>query len=111
MEPSHHLIALNGKVGGNFNCDAFELEQGEWNLQGLLKILKEGSSKSQELILKFLSPEVLNVEIQKDPAGMIMKLKEVWNDESFKEIRSKLVWPKGYEEEAGLVGDLDDVGF
>jgi len=54
---------------------------------------------------------VLNKEIQQDPAGMIMKLKEVWNDESFRETRDQLVWPKGYEDQADLVGDLDDVGF
>ena len=111
---NNQLTTLEGapqEVGGDFSCDAFTLESGEWNLEGLLKILKEGSSKSQELILNFLSPEVLNKEIQKDPEGMIMKLKGVWNDESFRETRGKLVWPKGYEEEAGLVGDLDDVGF
>jgi hypothetical protein len=66
---------------------------------------------ARQFILPLLTPEVLNKEIQKDPAGMAMKLKEVWNDENFKETRSKLVWPQGYADEAGLVGDLDDVGF
>ena len=111
---NNQLTTLEGapqEVGGDFSCDAFTLESGEWNLEGWLKILKEGSSKSQELILKFLSPEVLNKEIQKDPEGMIMKLKGVWNDESFRETRGKLVWPRGYEKEADLLGDLDDVGF
>jgi hypothetical protein len=61
--------------------------------------------------LTLLPAEYLNKEIARDPAGMIMKLKEIWNDENFEEIKSKLVWPKGYEEEADLVGDLDDVGF
>jgi len=42
---------------------------------------------------------------------MIMKIKEVWNDESFKETRSKLVWPKGFEKEADLVGDLGGIGL
>ena len=42
---------------------------------------------------------------------MIMILKEVWNDENFKETRSKIVLPKGYELEADLVGDLYGVGF
>jgi len=98
-------------LGGAFWYNTFELQRGEWNFKGWLKLLREGSPEAQQLILPLLSPEVLNQEIQKDPAGMIMKLKEVWNDESFKEIRAKLVWPKGYGDSAELVGDLDDVGF
>jgi len=74
-------------------------------------VLKEGSPEAQKLISTILSVEELNKEIQKDPAGMVMKLKGIWNDGNFKEIRAKLVWPKGYAEEADLVGDLDDVGF
>jgi hypothetical protein len=74
-------------------------------------VLREGSQEAQRLILILLSAEELNKEIARDPAGIIMKLKKICNDENFKETRAKLVWPKGYEEEAGLVGDLDDVGF
>jgi hypothetical protein len=66
---------------------------------------------ARQFILPLLTPEVLNKEIQKDPVGMVMKLKEIWNDEDFKETRDKLVWPKGYGDQAKLVGDLDDVGF
>ena len=108
------LTTLKGtpqEVGGSFYCGAFELGKGEWNHKGWLGILAEGSSKAQKLILTLMSTELLNKQIKQDPAGMIIKLKEVWNDESFREIRSKLVWPRGYEEEADLVGDLDDIGF
>jgi len=108
------LTSLAGgpqEVGWNFKCDAFVLSEGDWNLKGWLKVLREGSPKAQKLISTILSVEELNKEIQKDPAGMVMKLKGIWNDEVFKEIRDKLVWPKGYAEEADLVGDLDDVGF
>ena len=108
------LTTLKGapqEVGGSFYCGAFELGKGEWNHKGWLEILKNCKSEAQSLILTLLTPQNLNQEIQKDPAGMIIKLKEVWNDESFREIRSKLVWPRGYEEEADLVGDLDDIGF
>ena len=108
------LTSLKGapqKVGGDFKCDAFVLSEGDWNLKGWLKVLREGSPKAQKLISTILSVEELNKEIQKDPAGMVMKLKGIWNDEVFKEIRDKLVWPKGYAEEADLVGGLDDVGF
>jgi len=98
-------------VGGDFECDAFVLEKEEWNPKGWLKVLREGSPEAQKLIPTIFSAEELNKQIQKDPTGMIMKLKEVWNDDDFKETRSKLVWPKGYGDSAELVGDLDDVGF
>jgi len=109
----NELTSLAGapqEVGGWFRCDAFTLWNGEWNLEGWLKVLQEGSPEAQNLISTILS-EYLNKEIARDPAGMIMKIKEVWNDESFKKTRSKLVWPKGYKEKADLLGDLDDVGF
>jgi hypothetical protein len=108
------LTSLEGapqKVGGNFYCDAFRLARGEWNPKGWLEVLQEGSRAAQKLILTVFSVEELNKEIQKNPAGMIMKLKPIWNDESFKETRSKLVWPSGYIDDADLAGDLDDIGF
>jgi len=109
------LTSLEGapqKVGGaGFGCDAFELESAEWNIKGWLDVLKTGTLAARSIILTLISPEALNKQIAKDPAGMIMKLKPVWNDENFKEIRAKLVWPKGYSDDADLVGDLDDVGF
>ena len=111
---NNKLTSLAGapqEVGGDFECDAFVLEKEEWNPKGWLKVLREGSPEAQKLIPTIFSAEELNKQIQKDPTGMIMKLKEVWNDDDFKETRSKLVWPKGYGDSAELVGDLDDVGF
>ena len=97
---SNNLTSLAGapqEVGGDFECDAFVLEKEEWNPKGWLKVLREGSPEAQKLIPTIFSAEELNKQIQKDPTGMIMKLKEVWNDEVFRETRAKLVWPKGYE--------------
>ncbi len=109
------LKSLKGapqEVGKGFHCDAFEISEGDWNLRGWLHLLgSQFSPKASSLVSTLISPEDLNKEIAKDPAGMAMKLKGVWNDESFKETRSKLVWPKGFGEEADLLGDLDDVGF
>ena len=110
----NNLTSLEGapqKVGDGFICDAFSRLGDEWNPKVWLQILKEGSPEARRLISTLLTPEFLNQEIAKDPEGMIMKLKPVWNDESFRETRDKLVWPRGYEQEADLLGDLDDVGF
>jgi hypothetical protein len=105
------LVGAPQEVSRSFGCDAFELSEGDWNLRSWLKVLQDGSPEAQKLILTLLPAEALNKEIVRDPAGMTMKLKGVWNDETFKETRSKLVWPKGYSDDADLVGDLDDVGF
>ena len=110
----NNLTSLEGapqEVGGRFICDDFKVEHGQWNLKGWLEVRKKGTPKAQQLIATFLTPEMLNKEIQQDPAGMVMNLKEIWNDEGFRETRAKLVWPKGYVDQADLVGDLDDVGF
>ena len=111
---NNELTSLAGgpqEVHGYFDWGAFRLEEGEWNLKGWLKVLREGRPEEQKLISTLPPAEELNKEIQKDPAGMIMKLKVVWNDENFRETRAKLVWPKGYGDSADLVGDLDDIGF
>ncbi len=108
------LTSLEGapqKVGREFFCNAFELKHGKWNLEGWLKVLREGSPEAQSLIRTILSAEALNKEIARDPAGMIMKLKDIWNDDDFKETRGKLVWPKGYGDVADLVGDLGGIGL
>ncbi len=111
---NNKLTSLEGApqvVGGDFWCNEFKLTEGEWNPKGWLKVLKHGSPEAQNLVLTLLPAEALNKEIAKDPAGMIMKLKPIWNDRFFKKTRAKLVWPKGYSDDADLVGDLDDVGF
>ena len=110
----NNLTSLEGapqKVGKGFDCDSFKLSGEEWNPKGWLGVLENGSPEARSLILTLISPDVLNRKIQKDPSGMIMKLKPFWNHENFKKIRSKLVWPKGYEEEMGIVGDINTIGF
>ena len=110
----NNLTSLEGapqEVGEYFYCGFFKLGPGKWNLRGWLRNLKSRKPEVQSLILTLISPEVMNQEIQKDPAGMIMKLKGVWNDESFRETRSKLVWPQGYEKEMDIIGGLNTIGF
>ena len=110
----NNLTSLEGapqKVGKGFDCDSFRLSGEKWNPKGWLGVLENGNPEAQSLILTLISPDVWNRKIKKDPAGMIMKLKPFWNDENFKKIRSKLVWPKGYEEEMDIMGDINTIGF
>jgi hypothetical protein len=111
---NNRLETLEGapqEVGGDFDCDAFSLDKGKWNPAGWMEILRSGSPDAQKLIMPFLTPETLNQGIQKNPEDMIMKLKSIWNDPEFRETRERLVFPRGYEGEMDLLGDLSDVGL
>ena len=111
---SNRLETLEGapqEVGGDFDCNAFSLDAGKWNPAGWMEILRAGSPDAQKLIMPLLTPEALNQGIQKNPEGMIMKLKSIWNDPEFRETRERLVFPRGYEVEMDLLGDLSDVGL
>ncbi len=111
LNPLKSLDGAPEKVGGMFGCDAFRLENGEWNMGSWLELLDTGSAEAKQLILSLLSPEEINKRIAEDPAGMVMMLKGVWNSESFKDVKNQLIWPKGFEKEADLVGDLGNIGF
>ena len=79
----------------------------EWKLDRLFL----SSWAKNNLVADLFDPELLNQQIAKDPTGMIIKLKNIWNNESFAEIKNKLVWPSGYGDQMNLFGDLGDVGF
>jgi hypothetical protein len=108
------LTSLEGApkdIGSYFSCDVFDLRKGEWNLEGWTKIFSSGSEKAKDLVLTIIGPEELNREIQKDPEGMMMNLKGVWNDPDFASIRKDLVIPFRYREEMDTLADLTGLGF
>jgi hypothetical protein len=56
--------------------------------------------------------EILNAEIQKDPEGMMMKLRGVWNSPEFNNIKKKMeIIPDRYKEDMDTLADLTDLGF
>jgi hypothetical protein len=106
----NELTSLEGapqEVGWGFRFNDMDIPGDEWELDKLFL----SRWMKNDLIADLFDPELLNQQIAKDPAGMILKLKSIWNKEYFAEIRSNLVWPAGYEEQMGLSGDLGDVGF
>lgn len=54
---------------------------------------------------------MVNNAIKGDPIATIRKLKEVWNDDDFKDIRSMIIIPEGYESLIELSDDLAKIGF
>ncbi len=112
------LMTLAGaprKVGGRFSCDAFQSWGGEWNLKGWLEILQEGEPDAQKMIMTILPPKVMNREIQKDPTAMIKKLKNVWNEPDFQNMKKSLKFPAEFGDVDKMVKSLnkfDDIkGF
>ena len=108
------LVSLKGApkvLGGEFRCGAFTIQKGKWGIEGWMDVLESEDEKTRSLILTLLTPEVLNPLIQKDPEGTMMRLKGVWNRPDFRETRSGLVFPRGYEGEMDLLGTLSDVGL
>jgi len=105
------LAGAPKRIGGPFRCDAFEVALGGWSQEKLLTLFKSGNLETKQLIAPLIPVEDLNKEIEMDPGKMAIVLKPLWNDVDFKDIRSKLIWPKGYESDADLVGNLGDIGF
>lgn len=108
------LASLEGapkKIDGRFKCDEFEAMYSEWNQVGWGKMFKRGSEKIQKLVLPLLNATTLNQEIEKDPEGMMMKLKSFWNSPNFSSVRKDLVIPARYKEEMDTLGDLSNLGF
>ena len=108
---NNSLTSLAGspeEIRGEFYCDEFKLGTGKWNLAGWLSKFTEEKGK---LLSSMISPEVINKEIQKNPSGMVMALKGVWNDPDFKQIKDQIVIPDRLKPEMELLGDLGSLGF
>lgn len=105
------LVGAPEEIGSNFRCDQFEISEGGWNVDGWVRITNEGNQTARDLVLSIIDPIDINREIEKNPAKMAMSLKSVFKAEEFRELRSKLTWPKDYEEKANIAGDLASIGF
>ena len=79
----------------------------------IMKVVTQMNDKEIASFEPFIDSkiEILNSEIQKDPEGMIMKLKGIWNSEGFYNIRKRIKFPDRYEKEMDTLGDLTDLGF
>jgi hypothetical protein len=111
---NNSLTTLEGapkEVGGYFSCDEFSIEGGEWGPEGWMKVFRTGSQRAKDLVLTIIGAEELNREIEKDPEGMMMELRRVWNSPDFASMRSKIQIPSKYKEEMNTLGDLSALGF
>ena len=111
LNPLTSLEGAPEEVGYLFSCDALVSTSLEWNMEGWIEMFDKGNDEVKQLVLSLLSAEEINKRIAQDPAGMVMMLKGVWNSPIFKEIRSQLIWPEGFEKSIQRAGGLADVGL
>jgi hypothetical protein len=94
------LVGAPESIGGEFRCEFFTIPPGRWGFDGWMKVWREGSPEAAVLISSLLGADVLNQEIQKDPQGMIQRLKGVWDAPEFAEVQKGLRFPPEF-------GDFD----
>jgi hypothetical protein len=109
------LTSLEGAprtVGVNFLSDKFQLEEGEWNMAGWLKVLNTGTPAAKKLILTLpgFQPDWWNSELQRDPGKTVHLLATVWNHMP-KDMQSAIKIPKGYEGDLELFSGFDELGL
>lgn len=107
----NNLTSLEGapQTVGDFYCNAFSLDREDWNLAGWLKILTTGTPEVRALIftLPQLDLAALQQEIDRNPEGMLVKLKDFLKHPHF----GGLKWPERLEQEKELLLDLGDIGL
>jgi hypothetical protein len=101
---------LEGK--GLFECNQFRLMKGEWNMEGWLEVLRNGSKLAKKLILTFpyIQPDWWNSELQRDPGKAVHLLASWWKGMP-EDMKSKIKIPSGYENEFDLFSGFDELGF
>jgi len=76
------LAGAPQEIGGEFQCDEFQLDPGEWNMDGWLEVLENGSEEAKKLIitLPYLDSNFWNSKISQNPESTIIELSEFWDD-------------------------------
>jgi hypothetical protein len=108
----NQLTSLEGAsqtVERSFRCDAFQLEPGQWNLEGWLEVLRTGSQEAQKLIQTIIGADGWNSEISSNPVETLLRLAEVW-DRLPEDIRGGIKIPSGLQDDFDNFLDLERAG-
>ena len=109
------LTSLEGApqtVGGNFKCEEFELDSGEWNMEGWLRVLKTGKTKARKLIstLSWLQPDWWNSKFREEPEATILQMVPIW-DSLPKEIQDEIQIPSNWKDSFDNLLNLERAGI
>ena len=106
---NNRLTSLAGApetVKGEFSSDGLKIPEGKWSMDTLIKFFT-GTPNQQQLVAPLVDPKVIQQQIDENPEGMLVKLKDVLKHPQFQELK----WPERLEQEKGLLSDLGDVGL
>ena len=112
---NNKLQSLEGAphtINGGFRCDEFQLDSGEWNMEGWLRVLNTGKPSAKKLIstLPWLQPDWWNQELQRDPGKTVHLLSTMWKHMP-KDMQSPIKIPRGYEDDFDLFSGFDELGL
>ena len=94
-------------VGGEFSSDGLKIPEGEWSMDTLIGIFLDGTPQQKKLVAPLVDPKVIQQQIDENPEGMLIKLKDVLKHPQFQELK----WPQHLDQEKGLLSDLGDIGL
>jgi len=106
----NQLQSLEGapkEINGNFYCDEFQLDLGEWNMEGWIEVLRKGNKGAKKLILTLpiLNPNYWNSKISENPGSAILQLSEFWDDMP-DEVKNSIQIPSELREDFDNLLDL-----
>ena len=107
---NNRLTSLAGApktIRGEFSSDGLSMQKGTWSMDTLIGIFLDGTPNQQQLVAPLVDPKVIQQQIDENPEGMLIKLKDVLKHPQFQELK----WPERLEQEKGLLSDLGDVGL
>ena len=82
-------------VKGRFSSDSLKIPKGKWSIGTLMDIFFTGTPNQQHLVAPLVDPKVIQQQIDENPEGMLIKLKDVLKHPQFQELK----WPERLEQE------------
>jgi hypothetical protein len=107
---NNRLTSLAGApktIRGEFYTNDLTIPKGKWSMDTLIKIFLDGTPNQKQLVKPLIDPKVLQQQIDENPEGMLVKLKDVLKHPKLQGLK----WPKHLDQEKGLLSDLGDVGL
>jgi hypothetical protein len=111
---NHLLESFEGaprKVGDYFRSQGVFIRGEHWNIIGWFLFAIKSREELKRMFSPLIDPKDINQELKKNPEKTIMKLKGVWKDPDFAEIKKEIKIPDRYKEEMEALVDLDALGF
>lgn len=100
-------------IMGKFDCGDFQIEGGDWGLEGFAKVLSQQnlSQKGLDLLMTLMTPEFIQKEFDSNPGPTTIRMSRISNLEPIKKILSQIRLPDDFKDEWELLSGLQDLGL